>query len=149
MEILNFLLNSANIERLKAGLQYINILGPDELKPAQRTSLSDEIGAQILGIVAVATAERREPIVLNLEFANDSFCEWAYVISLDEEKFEVYTGAKSKNQAASRRFNNIGGEHDTVPVLVSSFSFTRLPKTEEFVRLCRGPSGEAGFVEAF
>jgi hypothetical protein len=138
-------LNSANIERLKAGLQYINILGPVELKPAQQTSLSDELGAQILEIVAGATAEKRVRIVLNLEFANDSSCEWAYMINLGEGKFEVYTGAKSKNRAASRQFNDIGGEHDTVPALVSSFSFTRLPKTEEeFVRLCRGPSGEAG-----
>ncbi len=75
------------------------------------------------------------PVALNLEFANDSlFCEWAYVVDLDGEAFEVFAGAEWKDKTSSKRFNEIGERRDTVPDLVKSFSFTELPTTEaEFI----------------
>lgn len=63
--------------------------------------------------------------------ANDSICEWAYVVDLDDEVFQVFVGAKSKDKTSSKRFNEIGGRRDTVPGLVKSFSFTELPTTED------------------
>jgi hypothetical protein len=95
-------------------------------------SLARETGAGVLEIIAQATAEEGVSAVLDLEFANDSlFCEWAYVIDLDDEAFEVFAGAKSKDKTSSKRFDEIGGRRDTVPALVKSFSFTELPTTED------------------
>jgi hypothetical protein len=118
MKILNFLLDSANIERLKDGLQHVITLSQEGLQQFKEgvrqdmearprspgpavyftkdiciatckigefwPSLARETGAGVLEIVAQATAETREPVALNLEFANDSlYCEWAYVVDLD------------------------------------------------------------------
>jgi hypothetical protein len=165
MTILNFLLNSQNIERLKQGLQYIVILDDEDLEQYQQPgmggpahtnckccgkgdadvppfppSLSRDTGAKILEMVAQATPETRVPISLNLEFANDDgFCEWAYVVDLDNEAFEVFSGGAPKGKARSERFANVGGEKETVPMLVKSFPFTELPTTQdEFVNILNG-----------
>lgn len=154
MTILNFLLNSQNIERLKNGLQYLVVLDDDEVReyeersaprstckccekgmtdiPPLPASLSRDTGARILEIVANATSEDRVPVWLNLEFANNAlFCEWAYVVDLDKGEFEVYSGGTYKTQAHNNRFIDVGGEKDTVPILVKSFPFTELPTTED------------------
>lgn len=81
-----------------------------------------------------ATAEKRVPIQLNLEFANDGlYCDWAYVVDLDNDVLEVYAGAQSKENATSKRFNDVGSEDDMVPALVKSFCFTELLTEEEFI----------------
>jgi len=78
--IFNFLLKSGNIERLKNGLQHI------ECARCETTrfwpSLSRDTGAEILEIIAQATAQKHVPVVLELSFANDGRCEWAYVVDL-------------------------------------------------------------------
>jgi hypothetical protein len=140
MKILRFLRQPGNIKRLKRGLQYITILCINEGEASQRlteieateqTSLSRDTGAGILEIIAGATDTSYIPIFLNLEFANDGlFCEWAYVIDLDDAVFEVFSGAVRKEQASSERFNAIGGERDTVPAFVRGFSVQALPDTE-------------------
>jgi hypothetical protein len=74
-------------------------------------SLSRNTRAKILKIVAQATDENPIPIQLDLEFANDGlFCEWAYVINLDDCVFEVFCGSEPKAKARSTRFYDIGGE---------------------------------------
>ena len=93
--------------------------------------LSPHTGAGILEIVARATAEKPVPVQLHLGFANDSNCEWAYVVDLDHGVFEVFEGAEWKDKTVSKRFGDIGGEHVTVPAFVKSFSLTELPTTEE------------------
>jgi hypothetical protein len=95
-------------------------------------SLSPLTGAGILEIAAQATAEKPVPVDLALEFANDwLFCEWAYVVDLDDGVFEVFAAAEPKDKTVSKRFNDIGGKGDMVPALVHSFSFTQLPTTED------------------
>jgi hypothetical protein len=162
LKILNFLLNPANIEHLKNGLQHIIPLSPENLQQLKDgirqdmaaeprnvsfskgpckcaecnmegfyPSLSCDTGAEILKIIAQATVEKRVPIELDLEFANDSDCEWAYVVDLDDCAFEVYAGAEMKSKSSSNRFIKIGDISDTVPTLVKSFSFTDLPTTED------------------
>lgn len=97
-------------------------------------SLSHLTGAKILDVVAKATARKRVPIELDLEFANDwIYCEWAYVVDLDKDVFEVYKGAQPKKKDMNNRFYSVGGENDTVPVLVKSFPFAELTTKEEFL----------------
>ena len=95
-------------------------------------SLSRDTGAKILEIVAQATAENNVPIVQTLDFANDGlFCKWAYVIDLDQNAFEVFGSCERKQEAVTTRFNGVGGDNDTVPALIKSFSLSQLPSTED------------------
>jgi hypothetical protein len=156
MTILKFLWESKNIELLKEGLQYITTLteeGLEELKNSVRqeseklsrfgsffhekikslwpSSLSRDTGAKILEIITQATAEKRVLISLDFEFVSDSLCQWAYVVDLDQNTFEVFGDCESKQIAPTTRFNSVGGSQDTVPALIKSFSFSQLPTTED------------------
>ncbi|KAL1958184.1 hypothetical protein VTO42DRAFT_5039 [Malbranchea cinnamomea] len=72
---------------------------------------------------------RRVPIVLALDFANNgSFCEWAYVVDLDKELFEVYGGSQAKGEASNRRWENVGGPDASVPRFQKLFTFEELSK---------------------
>jgi hypothetical protein len=160
MKILEFLQVPANIERLKVGLEHTYTPSQEELQqidleitrlqaeeePVQGyssdayhdvmyehwPSLSRVTGAEILVIVSEATAEKPVPVQLALEFANDGlYCEWAYVVDLDQGVFEVFTGSEMKDRATCNRFSDIGGENVTVPVLLKRFSVAELPTTEK------------------
>ncbi|EEH38225.1 hypothetical protein PAAG_01146 [Paracoccidioides lutzii Pb01] len=98
-------------------------------------SLSREVGGDILEMIAQSTPEKKIPHSLELEFANESFfCEWAYVVDLDNDVFEVFGGAESKETATNKRFNDVGQKNDTVPKFVESFAFDDLPQGEpEFI----------------
>ena len=86
--------------------------------------------------MAQATGEKCLPIYLSLEFVNDIYCEWAYVIDLDRHEFEVHQGYEAKDNPTSKRFNSIGKMNDMVPGLVKSFRFTELPTKEGFIAAC-------------
>lgn len=98
-------------------------------------SLSREAGADILRIIAQPTLKaaekKRVPILKELEFVNDDlFCEWAYVVDLDKDAFEVFHGSQKKEESVCKRFDNVGNRNDTVPKLLKSFPFIFLPMTE-------------------
>jgi hypothetical protein len=87
----------------------------------------------ILEVIARATAEKLVPIWLDVETL--TWCERAYVVDLDQNTFEVFNGSETKQEASTTRFSDVGGDHDTVPALLKSFSFSQLPATEkEFMR---------------
>jgi hypothetical protein len=167
-EILRFLLEPGNIELLKEGLRYITTLtdvgieeiydtvrqevesGPyaenmsvhhiatvvDQEVASRWPSLSYDAGAKILEIVTQGTAEKRVFIVQKLGITDDY--EWAYVVDLDQNTFEVFGGFESKEKAPTTRFNNVGGSEDPVPALIKTFSFSQLPTTEgEFMDAVR------------
>lgn len=62
------------------------------------------------------------------------FCEWAYVIDLEEGALEVFQGMNGAShkgeQARSDRFQDVGAANAKVPILVESFSLDALPKNE-------------------
>ena len=143
IKVWRFLLQPNNIERLKRGLQHIQIFHtmeelrnlPDAAALHLQPSLSRDTGAGILEIIADASKKNHVPILLNLDFVNDGlYCEWVYVIDLDDAEFEVYRGLEgtvSKADSSTKRFNNVGGQSNTVPTLVKSFRIQALPDTEE------------------
>jgi hypothetical protein len=120
MEILRFLREPGNIDRLREGFQHVitltkegrrqliytildtyrrpkvDVFKPPEVIEQQALSLNfpslshDGIGASILRIIAEATAEKRVPIWLSLDLVNWAGCHWTYVIDLDQNMFEVF-----------------------------------------------------------
>ncbi|KAN0085241.1 hypothetical protein V8E54_001708 [Elaphomyces granulatus] len=118
MGVLRFLWKPGNIERLREGFQF----------PAS---------ADLLNNIAQATAENYVTIKLELSFATFGWCDWAYIVDLDRNTFDVFGGEEEKREAPiTTRFSDLGGDGDrTVPALLQSFPFSRLPATEkEFER---------------
>jgi hypothetical protein len=101
-----------------------------EIMEFLRPSLHGDTGADILEVIAKARVDEKVPVQLQLSFANDGlFCEWAYIVDLDAEVLEVFGGAVKKKPG--HRFERIGGDDDTVPSFISSFTFSELQRMDE------------------
>lgn len=98
--------------------------------------VSRDIGAGILELIANS---KDKEIVLtdSTDFAGNSlFCEWAYVIDLDNRKLEVYEGFNREPLAEDERFAKVPkdeGEFTQVR-LVKKYDLDKLPTNKEFVK---------------
>jgi hypothetical protein len=102
--------------------------------------LHRDTGAEILGIImnmegdCLLLKDRRT-------FGTDSlFCEWAYVIDLDNNTLEVYKGFNKDHSADFGRFANIKSEREddryAPVVLIKTWKFDEIPDTaEEFCKI--------------
>lgn len=72
----------------------------------------------------------------SINFAKNSlYCEWAYVIDLDKDIFEVYKGSNLLNLSENERFFFLQDKTEKYkPVkLIKSYDFKNLPNQLEFV----------------
>ena len=102
---------------------------------------SRDTGARILWVVQ--DSEKPLGLTDNLSFAGDGlFCEYAYVIDLDQDTFEVYKGFSEEKPDGTGRFDDLEpykAHGDTLyyPVtLLAGFDLDDLPTDEEFLDIC-------------
>lgn len=80
----------------------------------------------------------------SIEFANNSlFCEWAYVIDLDKNTFEIYKGFNHNPLMNNERFYSDSEPYEAYnetryyPVkLQASFNLNELPEEKQFIDIC-------------
>lgn len=125
---------NADIEKIK---------GSPLAEGGKYAQFSRDRGAKILAIV-----DNAEPGILLADqhrFAADSlFCEWAYVIDLDRNTFEVYKGFNKTPLADGERFKGVVAEDASdgyFPVrLVKSYDLAALPTVEAFIAEFTSPA---------
>jgi hypothetical protein len=166
--ILNFLNNQDNIQLLENALERVKFYADGELEQKL-----DKAGMNC-GIVVGSEQEREyqkqffwtdrdlrykildalinrdDPIIMldnQLDFAGDSlFCEWAYVIDLDQMTLGIYKGFNEDPKADNGVFSGIvptddEGRYQTV-ALVKNYPLDDLPNPETFVEECDPPEGD-------
>lgn len=118
-EILSFL-QQVDIDAFKAKVKNIKPVDDDEL---ERSS-----GAKTLSYILGGGTEVAP---LSVEFAGDSlFCEFAYVIDLDNDALEVYTGFHQTPGPPEERFANVEHNGRYYPVqLLKTVSFAEIKET--------------------
>lgn len=118
---------------------------PDNRTPEQKhwfdTYITRDLSDDVLWNIVLSSDE--EIVLRNeIEFAKDGlYCEWAYVIDLDKNTFEVYEGFTKEPLDESERFYfngefleyNISTQYYPVK-FVCSFDLDNLPSKEEFVK---------------
>jgi hypothetical protein len=135
MAVLRFLTIKANIQRLRDNMHFV----PPPTKPLGQEG--DSRGVAILNDIATA-CEPLERVFFTLDFAsNGLFCEWAYVVDLDNEgALKVYKGSRDYRGTTAGRFGEAGVVQQE---LKARFAFGGLPGgEEEFVRACGGYEDE-------
>lgn len=166
-KILNFLRTEFNREKFIAGLEKLTPITETQLKQlwvdcgasptedwvtmdvSERFKVAhpelsrDTSGGDLLRLIQDGTAKWSNS---NVKFAADSlFCEWAYVIDLDQGTFEVYEGFNESPLGITDRFAGIAMEPLRAGEvrkyyqvrLLKSYSLRRLPNAKT---MCKYPS---------
>lgn len=147
-DVLNFL-KKADIEEFKKAVSECRYLSDSELSERNMPDwqkiypeLSRDAGADILTLVLFSN---KRFLKNSIDFANDSlFCEWVYVIDLDNMKFEVYEGFNKKPLSKVDRFySDEIPENGYYPVVkIKGYDISALPKEEVFIAECNGNEDE-------
>lgn len=120
-------------DAFRAKLARCRFVTDEEIFDAPWPALNRDYGAKILDYIDQSDGE----VLLQDEsyFARDSlFCEWAYVIDLDQLQLEVYKGANRDPVPAGERFA-AGGCNGYYPVRhVETFKLGDLPDKATFVQ---------------
>lgn len=165
--LLNFLKN-VNMDSFRNAVDNVSFYTEEEIKEIRelveerRTlipnydwsedfpQLSRDTGGYILNLITFKGVNKVDN---SINFAADSlFCEWAYVIDLDKNTFEVYEGFNEKPLGPNERFNFLKreGSQRYYPVkLCASFDLLSLPTQEDFLSTCEPPEEDKEFTEEF
>ena len=161
VEVLKFISNNDYLEKLKSKLPNVRFIDDEKDKdfiesynksapeypnnldsrtPEQKmwyeSYMSRNLGFRILE--NIANSQDKEILLNNrITFAADSlFCEYAYVVDLDSETFEIYRGFQKSPPAQGERFANLevdkGSEYFQV-TLVKKYDLSNLPTREQFL----------------
>jgi hypothetical protein len=111
----------------------------DEMKRFSETHLgkffSRDTGSDILRLIHNEDTLTQIPLRDNITFAADSlFCEYAYVIDVDKEVFEVYTGFNDDVELVTERFeflreNIEGTDKYGLVKLYETYNLNELPES--------------------
>ena len=108
----------------------------------QRPQLSRNMGADILRLAATVDSLA---LVNSLDFAADGlFCEWAYVISFQDNTLEVYKGFNQDPKKLDGRFKDMTPENgEYTPVtLIKTYKLDALPTLDQLIADCDPPEDE-------
>lgn len=137
-------LKNLSIEIFKESLESLSFFSQEELNLIdedyektlkQRPYLSRDVAGDILWQIAEGKVDK---LISQEAFAGDSlFCEWAYVVDLDKNTFEVYKGYNTNRIDETERFFYLQKEEEEFkPVtLLKSYDLNNLPTFEEFLEL--------------
>jgi len=159
VRILNFVRKKKNLEKLRAKLENVRFSTKKDEKEVDRflksigskdgwmtgdqaekyhkqyPYASRDIGGEILEMVANS---KDEEIVLtdSTSFAADSlFCEWAYVVDLDKNLLECYSGFNKEPLGDDERFKSItedGSKYAPIRCL-KKYDLNALPTKRKFI----------------
>lgn len=139
MTILNFLKN-VDLESFNQFLENVSFLTNEEIATLDNTDwkatypyLSRDYGGKILN--EIMDREGNVKLVDDSEFGKDSlFCEYAYVVNLDDMTFEVYTGFVGEKDQQSNRFYLEKPDRGYYGCkLLKVFDLKNLPSEDEFL----------------
>jgi len=149
--ILSFLRDKMDREQFEEKLKLVRYATDEEAKKLYNDNSKDfenlypalcrDMGSEIFNFIA----NTEEEILTSncIDFAGDSlFCEFAYVVDLDNDTFEVFEGFNKTPLNEDERFfsfkgkGNINSESEYEPVsLYQKFDLNNLPTDEEFLNL--------------
>ena len=163
VKILSFLQQKANIEKLKEILPKIRFENDQDIKEKKEFAKSigardgwlnmeqaeqydkqypldsRNLGGEILNKLLEYQDQTDIVLVNSEDFASDSlFCEWAYIIDLDNNTLEVYKGfnrAKITENDRFYNFNDAKNQYRSIKI-IKSFSLDKLPDAEKFIAEC-------------
>lgn len=151
--ILTFL-KSVNMQAFKEAVSKVSFLTKEELGEINRSikvtreaipdydwtkdfqHLSRDCGGEILNQIVFNGVTK---VKNSIDFAKDSIlCEWAYVVDLDTDKFEVYRGLNHNPLSESDRFyfnGEMAEDSDGYyPIKeIAEFDLNNLPTEEDFL----------------
>lgn len=119
VEVLNFLQDQFDEEKFKAAFEKVVFVGEDDVESTyealvkaglkdDKNPMTREMGTGILEYLQTA----EDPKLFNsIAFAADSlFCEWAYLVDLDERKLRVFQGFNQSPLPPDALFANAKAE---------------------------------------
>ena len=150
-DILEFLSN-INLQEFKDSIDLISFYTAEEMEELHREieekqtkisgyrwwneypHLSRDCGGEVLSLIFDKKVSKLRN---DIDFAADSlFCEWAYVIDLDKNQFEVYQGFNEETLTENERFYCFEEKckNSYHPIkFVASYDLSNLPSEEEFI----------------
>ncbi|KAI8819577.1 uncharacterized protein EV422DRAFT_533542 [Fimicolochytrium jonesii] len=136
--------------RIRAGMAHGGLEDSDFHRPSIADycpSLSRDTGAGILKLVADATGP--VPIVTDVDFIADrDYCEWAYVVDLDQGLFEVFSRRPWSDAPTVKndRFKNLEAAEKPgcQPKCVGAWTLDDLPSKKGFLARFAEPTEQAG-----
>lgn len=153
VDVLNFLRDDENVAALRKGAATVRFATEEDRKREEEFCLSigsvngwmnmeqagkyktefpaldRDVGSDILKMVAAGSVEFLHD---SRDFAEDSlFCEWAYVVDLDNDILECYEGFQKSAPLAGRWAGVKNGEYAAME-LVATYLLSDLPSAEDF-----------------